>query len=364
MSETIMKEEERIAFSLRALYKTYGYLPYKMNKFESYDLYVANKEFLLGDGVIAFNDTDGKLLALKPDVTLSIIKNDVDDGAKRKVCYNENVYRISEKTRHFKEIMQSGLECIGDVDAYDVFECVFLAAASLEKISPSFVLEISHLGILSALLEEIGGGEAFDSEIMKKIADKNAHELRALCQEIGVDETKCAQLESLIEVYGDPDLVLEKLSRAYRSPRACAAIEELRALWSLLKTTPYASHIRIDFSVVNDMHYYSDIVFKGFIDGIGEGVLSGGRYDHLLARMGRKSGGIGFAVNLDSLSGFGEKGQITDVDALVLYADDTPPFQIAQTVQSLVQEGLSVTTQKTKGALRYGRIVDLTGGAQ
>lgn len=364
MSETIMKEEERIAFALRALYKQYGYLPYKMNKFESYDLYVANKEFLSGDGVIAFNDTDGKLLALKPDVTLSIIKNDADDGAKRKVCYNENVYRISEKTRHFKEIMQSGLECIGDIDAYDIFECVFLAAASLATISPSFVLEISHLGILSALLEEIGGGETFDCEVMKKIADKNAHELSALCQEIGVDEEKQAQLASLIGVYGEPDFVLERLSNGIASEKARAAIEKLRSLWALLKKTPYASHIRIDFSVVNDMHYYSDIVFKGFIDGIGEGVLSGGRYDHLLARMGRKSGGIGFAVDLDALSGFGERQPTTDVDVLVLYADTTEACVLADTVQSLVKEGFSVTTQKTKGSLRYGRILDLTGGAQ
>lgn len=80
MSETVLKKEEQVAFALRSLYKKYGYLPYKMSKFEPYDLYVANKEFLLGDGVITFNDTDGKLLALKPDVTLSIVKNSGDEG--------------------------------------------------------------------------------------------------------------------------------------------------------------------------------------------------------------------------------------------------------------------------------------------
>ena len=91
MSELILKQEERISLALRSLYKTYGYQPYKMSKFEEYDLYVANKEFLVGDGVITFNDTDGKLLALKPDATLSIIKNVPDrNGTSQKVYYNEN----------------------------------------------------------------------------------------------------------------------------------------------------------------------------------------------------------------------------------------------------------------------------------
>ena len=130
MSESILKKEEKIAYELRALYAKYGYLPYKMSKFEPYDLYVSNKEFLVGDGVITFNDTDGKLLALKPDVTLSIIKNDVDGASKRKVYYNENVYRISGKTKQFKELMQVGLECIGDIGLYDVYEAVYLAAAT------------------------------------------------------------------------------------------------------------------------------------------------------------------------------------------------------------------------------------------
>ena len=92
MSESILKKEEKISLELRALYKKYGYLPYKMSKFEEYDLYVKNKDFLISDSVITFNDTNGKLLALKPDVTLSIIKNSTDQaGCKQKLYYNENI---------------------------------------------------------------------------------------------------------------------------------------------------------------------------------------------------------------------------------------------------------------------------------
>lgn len=363
MSERVLKEEERIAFALRALYKKYGYLPYKMNKFETYDLYVANKEFLLGDGVITFNDTDGKLLALKPDVTLSIIKNDVDDGAKRKVCYHENVYRISEKTKHFKEIMQVGLECIGDVDGYDVFESVYLAAGSLAEISSHFVLDISHLGVLKAIFEDMAQGADFNRLIMQKIAEKNAHEVQEICSARGIDEKKTQTLCALIGIYGEPEKVLGQL-KAICPDGAKNAIEELQMLWALLKTTAYADRIRFDFSVVNAMDYYSDIVFKGFIDGIGEGVLSGGRYDRLLEKMGRKSGGIGFAVNLDVLEGFGVEKSVKDVDVLVLYDEDTDILAVANETRRLVQEGYSVTAQKTAGKLRFEKMIDLTGGAK
>ena len=119
MDEKILKSEEKAIFALRSLYRKYGYSPYKMSKFEEYEYYIRNKDFLISDRIIAFNDTNGKMLALKPDVTLSIIKNGEDlPGCKQKVCYNENIYRISESTGQYKEIMQAGLECFGDIDLY------------------------------------------------------------------------------------------------------------------------------------------------------------------------------------------------------------------------------------------------------
>ena len=138
--EKLLTSSERAAFSLRSLYRQYGYLPFKMSKFEEYDLYVRNKDFLISDNVITFNDTDGRLRALKPDVTLSIIKNSsCEPGCKQKVYYNENVYRVSQKLHRFKEIMQVGLECIGDTDILDTYEVVLLAVKSLAEITEDTV---------------------------------------------------------------------------------------------------------------------------------------------------------------------------------------------------------------------------------
>lgn len=359
MSEKILREEERIAFELRALYQKYGYLPYKMSKFEEYDLYARNKEFLDGARIVTFNDTDGKLLALKPDITLSIIKNDADGGAKRKVYYNENVYRASKKNGAFKELHQIGVECVGDIDLYDVYEATCLAAESLKEISGNFVLDISHLGVLSAVLQGLNHGKEFEKAVKVCLAEKNLHELTSLCERYGADAEK---LTALVGAYGKPQTVLEKLDSVLNGEEEQAALQELKALCTLLQDTEYADRIRLDFSVTGGGNYYDNVVFKGFIDGIGESVLSGGRYDRLLARMGKKSGAIGFAVYLDTLEALTKLHRETDVDVVVLYNETVAVETLAAAVKKLVAEGNTVSAQKTQGDLRCKACVDLRGG--
>ena len=89
----VLDETELIAYALRELYMQAGYRRYRMSKFEEYDLYSRNKSFLGTDEIVTFTDTNGKLMALKPDVTLSIIRNTPDGEGAARLCYNENVYR-------------------------------------------------------------------------------------------------------------------------------------------------------------------------------------------------------------------------------------------------------------------------------
>jgi len=154
--------------------------------------------------------------------------------------------------------------------------------------------------------------------------------------------------------------VLKKLTPVCENEESKAALTELTALYNALKDSPWANNIRFDFSVVNDMKYYNGIVFKGFVDGVCEGVLSGGRYDGLIARMGRKANAIGFAVYLDLLeSTFSRVGVKVDVDTLVLYNEGTPMELIIQTVEQKQSEGKSVRVQRSETALRFGEKVDL-----
>ena len=134
MNTDVLSPQESIVFRLRELFESSGYKRFKMGKFEDYDLYSKYKDFLVSDAVISFTDAGGALKALKPDVTLSIIKSARPlAGRTEKLYYNENVYRPSGGG--FKEMMQCGLECIGAVDDACVLDVLTLAAKSLKEIS-------------------------------------------------------------------------------------------------------------------------------------------------------------------------------------------------------------------------------------
>ena len=102
---------ERVSLTLRGLYQSFGYTRYRVGKFEEYDLYARNRNFLSDDRILTFSDINGQVMALKPDVTLSIIKNTRGDDRMRKVWYTENVYRVPRGGDSFQEIRQTGLEC-------------------------------------------------------------------------------------------------------------------------------------------------------------------------------------------------------------------------------------------------------------
>lgn len=357
---TLLKPEEKAVFELRELYSNYGYLPYKMSKFEEYDFYVKNKDFLVSDRIITFNDTNGKLLALKPDVTLSIVKNAGDEkGCTQKLFYNENVYRVSGSTHAYKEIMQAGIECIGDVGTFDIAQVLTLALKSLDKFSESFVLDVSHMGVIAAVLEEAGCDEDFNKKIMHYIGEKNCHEIKALCEEYCVDEPTAEKISSLVEIYGKGETVFPLLKKLSQSEKMKKAVSELEEICLAVEASPLKEKINLDFSIVNDLSYYNGVVFKGYISSIPESVLSGGQYDRLMKKLGKKSGAIGFAIYLDLLEQLSYERREFDVDVLLLYAEDCNKKLLFEKAEELVKEGKSVSAQKAiPQKLRYKEIVE------
>ena len=354
---SILKPEERAVFALRQLYRRYGYLPYKMSKFEEFEYYIRNKDFLISDRFITFNDIGGKLLALKPDVTLSIVKSrEAAPGCKQKVYYNENVYRVSKGANSFREITQVGLECIGDIDAYCILEVLELAARSLKAISENCVLNLSHLGVLTEFLTgaDVSGREA----VLTCIREKNVHELARACEAAGIGD-RAPQLSALVQLCGAPDAVLPRLRGILGESEALSELEAIAAAFA----PELKDMLRIDFSVVSDVNYYNGVVFKGFIEGVPAGVLSGGQYDKLMARMGRKSGAIGFAVYMDQLERLQQSGREYDADVLLVYDAGTDLRGLREAVLALQAGGQSVTAQRCiPEEFRYRQLAEYRNG--
>ena len=385
-SDQTLKKEDINMLSLRHLYEHFGYVHYKMNKFEEYDLYAENKDFLAGDKIITFTDTNGKLLALKPDVTLSIVKNYNDiPGVVRKVYYNENIYRTSKSTKTYKEIMQMGLECIGDLDIYQIAEVLILAAASLSVLSEGasggdtgsnsgsgrYILDVSHMGLIRGFLDELNLRPKHEEMFLSLLRKKNRHGIMTLFDSIGVDEELRETAITLASTYGSPESVLKTLETVSLNETMDKAVDELSVICSILADRDLDG-VHLDFSLVNDMSYYNGVMFRGYIEGIPSGVLSGGQYDELLEKMDKRtssdSGAIGFAINMDLINNFEDVQDEYDVDILLLYgqaaaSDDFDPADLAEKVSDLISRGYSVQAQKTfPERLKYKKLMEYTPG--
>ncbi|MBR7111342.1 MAG: ATP phosphoribosyltransferase regulatory subunit [Clostridia bacterium] len=358
IAKSILRGDEQAALTLRALYRDHGYTQYKMNKFEEYDLYVRNKDFLISDHIITFTDTSGKLLALKPDVTLSIVKNSEKRAGTNKVYYQENVYRVSGRTHTFREIMQLGLECIGDVDAFCRFEVLTLAAKSLKAISPNAVLDVSHLGIVSAVLDSIGVTDATRQGLLRCIGEKNVHELRAIATSANVAPERLDALCALVSSYGKPAAVLPSLMPLLYPLAPANILSDFSALLTALESSPVGDIVRLDFSVIGNIGYYNGLVFKGFVDGVPDGLLSGGEYNGLMRKMGKSEDAIGFAVYLDALERFHKNDADVDVDAVVLYGEGTDLALLGRAMDDLVASGKTVAAHRAvPTGLRYRELL-------
>ncbi len=358
MNSALRTDEEAI-LKLRTLYESRGYQGYKMNGFEEYDIYAQNKDFLGGEAVITFTDTEGRLMALKPDVTMSIIRSRTEeDGVTEKLYYDENVCRVSHDSHRLKEILQSGLECIGNIDLYNTCEVVTLAAESLGLFGRKYILDISHMGIVTGLIDTLPVSESQRKELTRLIGSKNIHGISGLLSGISCDNEAKEKLLKLAEISGSPDEALPCLREICAGTPAEDGLRELERVTETLRGSEIFESLRFDFSVVQDMSYYNGIVFQGFIEGIPEKVLSGGRYDPLLRRIGKNKGAIGFALDVESLERILDTKDSLDADIALVYSAEDDAAEVAKRAAELSQNGqrVRVLNQLPKRA-RFGKVI-------
>ena len=295
-----LQPKERASFALRALYEAAGCRKYHMGRFEEYGLYQENRSFLSSEQVITFTDLDGRLLALKPDVTLSIAKTaQPAPGETLRYYYHENVYRPSAESHTFKEISQMGLEMLGAVGEAQVQQVVCLAARSLDALGADWVLEVSHMGYLFGLFDALGVPDAARAKLLEKLREKNAHELRAAAGAAGLADAAADILCSVLSLCGSYADTLAKAAALCRNDAMRAAVAELEALAVPLEKA--GGVIRLDMTLAGEMEYYNGLVFQGYLKALPRPLLKGGRYDLLMQKFTPGAGAIGFAVYLDEL---------------------------------------------------------------
>jgi ATP phosphoribosyltransferase regulatory subunit len=361
-SEDILKPEERVTLSLRRMYERLGYEKFRMGKFEAYELYLENKNFVGAKSVITFNDADGRLLALKPDVTLSIAKNTHATRAlSEKFYYLENVYRQDRHSGVFREISQLGLEYIGSLTDYAAGEVVSLAIRTLKEISPASRLQLSHAGFVQSLLDSLTDDEHAKRTLTGLIRMKNLDDLGATALRLGVAPAAVALLTSACQLTGPLSEALERARLVAITPGMTEALNKLTRLRATLEAASCLEGVTLDFSLMNDLDYYSDIVFRGYVENLPRAVLAGGCYTSLMRKFGRDVEAMGFAVYLNELTFLFEGAKPKDVDVLLIYSEKDDPAEVIKKVNELTNRGLTVRAETTAPqGLRAGQILTMT----
>ncbi|MDO4545201.1 MAG: ATP phosphoribosyltransferase regulatory subunit [Bacillota bacterium] len=350
-----LKPDEKATLELRVLYEKFGYKKYKIGKFEEYSLYAENSDFLAGDRVLTFTDLDGRLLAMKPDVTLSVINNTRATRDKsEKLYYIENVYRESKENHSFKEISQMGLEYMGDVTRHSILEVILLAAKSLRAIDSDYLLEISQMQYTKHLLDALDLSEAVYLEVLNNIRMKNSTGIAEAARRAKLDGKNTELLCQIPFLYGEMGRTIKKAKDMAITCEMQKDVEDLEQYCKALKSLGYSKNVQLDLSMVNDIDYYNGMIFRGYIRGLPGCVLAGGQYDKAMRLFGKDAGAIGFAVYLDELTKGQHEAARYDTDAVLLYNSEDSMVEVARAVSRLQKEGLSVRAETAiPECLRY-----------
>ncbi len=342
-----LSQEETVLLELRGLYEQFGYQKYKMSKFEEYSLYAENKEFLGNEKVLTFTDLDGRLLALKPDVTLSIIKNtSATKSNNEKFYYIENVYRESRESRRFKEINQMGLEFIGNPNGYGLLEVLWLAALTLKAISPHFILELSHMGFAPAIIKSLSVSEEMKAKFLRLINNKNVSGIIETAEKCGLSSREKEVLTAIPMLYGEVGATIKKAKEFAFTEEMKEALENIQSIEKGLKSLGFGKNLHIDLSLVNDIDYYNGLVFKGYVEGLPRNILAGGQYDRAMRVLGKDVGAIGFALYLNELSRLDKQPSQGETDVLIIYENLSDMQKLLKSVEKLKRQGLLIRVEK------------------
>jgi len=332
-----------VYLNLRRLYESFGYRKFAMHKFEEYSFYLENKSFLPSESIITFNDLHGRLMALKPDVTLSILKNSIGREGPEKAYYRESVYRLDGKSGEYREIEQLGLEMINCSDIVSITEMVTLAAKTLEEVDEDYVLCVADIDYLYGLLESLPGlTEEIKDRVFRSVRMKNPHELRAALIEAGAEEGYATIVSDNMLFSGNNSVGIEEAKKLVLNDRMNKAMDSIQKIMSLIGDK---AKIKLDTPALGDITYYNRLTLSGYVSKIPYAVLSGGCYDKLANKFGKRCA-AGFALKLSDLNNYYGGKIAGDVDILLLYNENSDIRAVLTEAEKLRSEGKSVRTER------------------
>lgn len=291
---------------LSAGFKAKGYCEIVTPGLEFFDVFNLNSRYFPQESMYKLVDNKGRLLVVRPDSTMPIARVTAtrlrDAELPLRLFYRQNVYRNKPVMRgRSDEIHQMGIELIGSASRRADLEVITGAIEVLASFeNEDFRFELGDIGFFRELVGRLDASDSDKEEIRSLIEVKNYPALNDLLDSIGSSEITDA-LKQLPRLFGGEE-VFDKAAGLLRDDKTEKIISNLRDIYNSLSALGYNGKITVDLGIVNKLDYYTGVVMKGYLQGFGGAVLSGGRYNKLLAEFGYDVPATGFAVNVDAVA--------------------------------------------------------------
>ena len=308
--EATLREE--ITYNVQQLFAKSGYTPIETPTLEIMDVLEAGGH--VPASPFKLFDSQGELLAMRPDVTMQVARmcstRYAGCTAPLRFRYTQRVFREADTRLQAvtREMTQIGIECIGQKGAAADAEVIGLMTEALIAAGvPDFKLALATVGVLRALLAASQGTPAWQKSILQAYHASNFVDLDALTESesaqfvaSGTRADVARAIRLLARIRGGQDAIAA--ARLLVEPLGCAdGLDEFEQTYALLCARGLRERIMIDFSVMSSFDYYTGVVFEAYAPQIGTSLGSGGRYDHMLAAYGQDRPAAGFAFYLEQV---------------------------------------------------------------
>lgn len=298
------------------VFSSHNYLKVETPTLEYYSLYCQGVGSVSEEKLFKLTDTDGRLLILRPDITLPIsrvVSTKIKPKGPEKYSYLGRSYTLCQDSKYrLREFTQAGVELINEPSVYGDVEMIAMAIEALTITGlENFLIDIGQVAFFNGIIESFDISEADKKSIAEHVYKKDIIGLQDLIDKnnnlngesinlSGVDREQLKILIKLPSLFGGIE-VLDEAEKFELNDKSLDALDNLRQIYDLLESRGLAKYVSFDLSLVNSMNYYSGIVFRGMTQSFGAPILAGGRYDGLSSAFRANLPSTGFAIGVDNI---------------------------------------------------------------
>jgi ATP phosphoribosyltransferase regulatory subunit len=299
-------EKRILEEKIRKLFIKNAYDEVETSTVEFYDAFNDQKDYFSSESMFKFFDPQGRILVLRPDMTVPVsrvVATKLSDlSMPLRLSYIGNVFRYNEKNSYnMKEITQSGIELVGVNNPYADAEVIGIAIEALLKLGiKEFQIDIGQVEVFKSLMAEANFTQNEIENIRDLIDKKDTFALEMLIKDQKIEENLKYLIMNLPSFYGSLE-VISKTKSLTKNRKLLEVLGYLETVIDILSSSSYEKYISIDLGMVKRINYYSGIIFRGYTNGVGHTIISGGRYDDLIENSEKKIPAIGFSLSINSI---------------------------------------------------------------